>query len=143
MIRRSDETSRFFLRISRTNSGGLRKEHFFFQLVDPLFELVDLRPVGVDHRIDDPVEQRHRPLGHQLDVARTVIAQLADRAARSVVDRDQVGRSEKKIHVVGGETLIAQPEVDAVKNDVEITVVGLGFRKLPRAHRIFDGQWVE
>ena len=41
-------------------------EDLLLQIVEPLLELVDLGPVGVDHRVDDAVKQRDRALGQDL-----------------------------------------------------------------------------
>ncbi len=40
------------------------------ELVEPFLELLDLRPVVVDHGVDDAVEEGHRPFGHDLPSAR-------------------------------------------------------------------------
>ena len=54
-------------------------EHRLLEIIDPFLELLDLGPVVIDHRIDDAMKERHRPLGHDLIVPRDVVVQLSDR----------------------------------------------------------------
>jgi hypothetical protein len=72
-----------------------------------------------------------------------VITKLADRRRVAVVDSDEIVRAEKEVDVVGLETVIAGMEVDAVQDDVQVAVVGLGLRVLDRAPRVLDRQRME
>ena len=56
--RRSDEMSRLKSRICFGEVAAARAEHLGLELLEPVLQLVDLRAVVVDHRVDDPVQQR-------------------------------------------------------------------------------------
>ena len=51
--------------------------HALFDLVEPLFELVDLGPVVIDHGVDDAMHQRDRALGEDVVVARAQSSLIA------------------------------------------------------------------
>jgi hypothetical protein len=118
-------------------------EHRVLDLVDARFELLDLRPVGVDHRVDQPVEERHRPFVHQLRVADDRIVQRLDGRRVPVVNGDQVVGAEKEIDVMGRDAGLAGVVVDAVQDHVEVAVVGLDLRVLQLGAGVLDRQRVE
>ena len=142
-IRRSVDTSRLVSRISRMSAGLRLLEHRLLELVDPVLELLDLRPVVIDHRVDDPVEQRDRSLGHDLRVPGDVLLELGDRSRVAVVDRDEVVRADEEVDVVRGETLSARLEVDAVQDRVQVAVVRFDLRVMQLRPRVLDRQRME
>ena len=73
---------------SQTRLGAL--EHLFLDRVEPGVELVDLRPIGVDHQVDDAVHQRRRPLAERHGVLGTDLLNAVDRARVAAVNRDEV-----------------------------------------------------
>ena len=86
-LRRDDAPQRRRPRASRRGSRrtSVRRrvvEHRLLELVEPVLELLDLRPVVIDHRVDDAVEQRDRPFADDLRVARD-----SDRCS-SAIDRE-------------------------------------------------------
>ena len=89
--RRSDATSRLSAEdLADVVLRRARRRRRSSSSSSRVLELLDLRPVVVDHRVDDAVEQRRRPLAEHVVVARTDVAQLRRSTARAVVDRDQV-----------------------------------------------------
>ena len=97
----------------------------------------------VDHGIDDPVQQRGRPLADNPLVPRRQVPQPGNRPCLRVVDRDEVVRPQEEIGVVGRELVPRRREVDAVENQVQVAVIRLDLRELERAERILHGQVVE
>ena len=77
MIPAQRATRRASRRESRGPGPGRVVEDRLLELVEPILELFDLRPVVVDHRVDDAMEERDRPFAQNLRVARTVLAQVA------------------------------------------------------------------
>ena len=83
-------------------------EDLVLERVEPILELVHLGPVVIDHRVDDAMQQRDRPFGQDLGIARRVIAQLGDRSRVAVVDGDEIIRADEEVDVVGREAVLAR-----------------------------------
>ena len=120
-------------RIRRPASGCGFSKTSLLELVEPLLELLDLRPVVVDHRVDDPVHQHAGAFAEEpiaLRAQTSVI--LLDRSRLARVDGDQILRAEEEIDVLRLEAVLRRGEVDAVEDQVEIVAVGLDLGCAPR-----------
>ena len=141
--RRSDETSVLKSRIRRASCGSRLLEHLLLELVEPLLELVDLRPVVVDHRVDDAVQQHGRALAEHPRVAGADLADLADRARHARVHGHEEPLAEEEIDVLRPEAVLRGAEVDAVEDQVEIVAVGFDLGMMELRQRVLDRQLVE
>jgi hypothetical protein len=120
-----------------------RLEHALFHAVEPGLELLHLRPVVIDHQVDDAVHQRDGPLGEDLAVPLTHGMHLLDRARLAIVHGHQVVRAEEEVRVVRREAMLRRAEIDAVEDQVDVAVVGLDLRVRHVGNRVFDGQRVK
>ena len=107
--RRSDATSRLSAEDLPDVVRRRLLEDVVLELVEPRLELVDLGPVVVDHRVDDAVQQRRRPLGQHEVVARTDVAQVRDRPRELVVHGDEELLAEEDVDLVRREACAAPP----------------------------------
>ena len=95
---------------------------------------VHLRPVVIDHRVDDAVEAARPALRRGSSGSACTCSRSSAIDARvAVVHGDEVVRAEEEVDVVRREAVLAGLEVDAVQDDVEIAVVGLDLRDTARA----------
>ena len=122
---------------------GRRLDDVLFDLVEPFFELVDLRPIVIDHRVDDAMQQRDRAFAEHVLRARADLADVRDAAPLAVVDGDEEVRRQEEIGFVRVEAMLDGIEVDAVEHDVEIVAVGLDFRIGLALKGRFDDQLVQ
>jgi hypothetical protein len=98
----------------------------------------------VHHGIEDAMQQRDGAFGQNLQVPRRVVAKVGQAFRMAIVNRDEVVGSDEEVDVVRAEAvLISSAESDAVEDDVEIPVVRLDLRVLPRRQRILDRQRME
>ena len=89
------------------------------------------------------MEERHGALAENLRIARRVLAQISNRRTVPGMDRDEIGRPEKEVHVLRGKRAVAAIERDVVKDDVQISVVRFDLWILARRHRILDRERVK
>ena len=69
---------------------GHAQDGAVLHLVDLRLELVDLRGVVVDHRVHDPVQERHGPLAQDVRVLGAQVVHPGDAPRLAVVDGHQV-----------------------------------------------------
>ena len=108
-----------------------------------VLELLHLRPVVVDHRVDDPIQQHARPLAEEPIVLVAEVVDLAERPRHARMHRHQVLRAEEEVDVLGLEAVLRGREVDAVQDQIEVVAVGFDLGMVRLAHRVFDGELVE
>ena len=89
------------------------------------------------------MEQRDRPFPEHLRVSGRVLQEFRDGARATVVDRHQVVRADEEVHVVRGEPLLVGLEPDAVKDGVEIAVVGFDLGEMQVLASVLDRQRVK
>ncbi len=142
-MRRSVVMSRLTARMSPVSEPAGSLDHVLLDLVEPRLELVHLRPVVIDHRVDDPVQQRHRALAEDVLGARAQLADVRDAAPLAVVDGDQELRRQEEIGFVRLEAVLGGIEVDPVQHDVEIAIVGLDLGIGLALKRRLDDQFVQ
>ena len=111
--------------ISRSLSASITA---FSISIEAVLDLVGLGPIVIHHRIDDPMQQRHRALGQDMAGALAQLGDVRDAPTPSVVDRHQVVRAEEEVGFVGVEGVFLAVEVDAVEHEVEVVAVGLDLR---------------
>ena len=70
------------------------------ELVEPLLELLDLRPVVVDHPVDDAVHQRAGPSPSTWSFRSQMSWISGDAPRLAVVNRDQIVGAEEEVGVV-------------------------------------------
>ncbi len=97
----------------------------------------------IDHRVDDAMQQRHRPFRQDVVRAGAELGNMRDAAALAVVDGDEEIRREEKIRLVRFEGVLGRLEVDAVEDDVEIAAVAFDLGLRFALHGGFDRQLVE
>src|SRR4029453_7321313 len=107
-----------------TNQRACRiGEDLFFQVVESIFELLDLRAIVVHHRVDDAMEQRNRTIGENSRVAGTILQQVRYPARSPDVNGHEIVRAQEEIDVVSLESTTARSVVDGMKDNVEVAVV--------------------
>ena len=98
-------------------------EDLLLELVEPVLELLDLRPIAVDHRVDDAVHQGDRPFAEDAGVADADLADFADRPRHAGVHGDEVALPQEEVDVLRLERVLPRAEVDPVENQIQIVAV--------------------
>ena len=127
----------------RTRCRGTLGEHRLLELLQPLLELLDLGTVAIDHGIHDAMEQRHRPLAHDLAPGGSRFPGCRGSIGNGHRGPSRDNSARRRSRCRAWQIPCRRVKVDPVQNQIEIPVVRFDLGIVHLGHRVLDRQGME